>query len=177
MLTNQRSNRKYKWRYLAILPAIGLMIMLFHVPAESTVARRVIETDGIPSIFPLPPEYNNKITWNYDKEAINPITGKKAVHQGVDIAAPTGTPVYASGSGVVKQAENLGGWGMIVILEHIDGISSHYAHLDQFEVKAGDKVAKGQIIGRVGNTGQSTGPHLHYEVRKEGNPVNPAEYY
>jgi murein DD-endopeptidase MepM/ murein hydrolase activator NlpD len=78
---------------------------------------------------------------------------------------------------VVKQAENLGGWGMIVILEHMEGISSRYAHLDQFEVKAGDKVAKGQVIGRVGNTGQSTGPHLHYEVRKEGNPVNPAEYY
>ena len=99
------------------------------------------------------------------------------VHRGVDIAAPTGTPVYASGSGVVKQAENLGGWGMIVIIEHMEGISSRYAHLDRFEVKAGDKVATGQLIGHVGNTGQSTGPHLHYEVRKDGNPVNPAEYY
>lgn len=177
MLTNNRSNKKYKWRYLGILPAIGLMIILFHVPAESTVARRVIETEGIPSAFPLPSEYNNKITWNYNKEAIHPITGKKTVHHGVDIAAPTGTPVYASGSGVVKQAENLEGWGKIVIIEHTEGISSRYAHLDQFEVKAGDQVAVGQVIGRVGNTGQSTGPHLHYEVRKDGNPVNPSEYY
>ncbi len=78
---------------------------------------------------------------------------------------------------MVKQAEDLGGWGKIVILEHNEGISTRYAHLDQFDVKAGDKVAKGQVIGRVGNTGQSTGPHLHYEVRKDGNPINPAEFY
>jgi murein DD-endopeptidase MepM/ murein hydrolase activator NlpD len=78
---------------------------------------------------------------------------------------------------VVKQAEDLGGWGKIVILEHNEGISIRYAHLDQFEVKAGDKAAKGQVIGRVGNTGQSTGPHLHDEVRKDGNPFNPAKFY
>ena len=78
---------------------------------------------------------------------------------------------------MVQQAENLGGWGMIVIIEHIEGISSRYAHLDQLEVKAGDKVAKGQVIGRVENTGQSTGPHLHYEVRKDGDFINPAEFY
>lgn len=177
MLTNNRSRGKYKLRYLGILPAIGLMVMLFHVPAESTVARPAMETDGIPSVFPLPSEYKNKITWNYDKEAVNPISGKKRVHRGVDISAPTGTPVYASGSGVVKQAEDLEGWGMIVILEHMEGISSRYAHLDRFEVKTGDKVSKGQLIGRVGSTGRSTGPHLHYEVRKDGNPVDPGKYY
>ena len=78
---------------------------------------------------------------------------------------------------MVKQAESLGGWGKIIILEHSEGISSRYAHLDDFEVNAGEKVTKGQLVGHVGNTGQSTGPHLHYEVREEGDPVNPAEFY
>jgi murein DD-endopeptidase MepM/ murein hydrolase activator NlpD len=188
MLANSRSNRKYKWSYLGILPSIGLMIILFQVPAESKVAQPgtsleglsqmgAIETDGLPSVFPLPSEYKNKITWNYNKEAIHPISGEKTTHQGIDIAAPTGTPVFASGSGVVKQAENLGGWGKMVILEHSDGISSLYGHLDQYEVQSGDKVNKGEVIGRVGSTGKSTGPHLHYEVRKEGKPVNPTNFY
>ena len=136
-----------------------------------------IETDGLPLIFPLPSEYKNKITWDYKKEAIHPLSGEKTTHQGIDIAAPKGTPVFATGTGVVEKAENLGAWGKMVILEHSDGISSLYGHLDQYEVQSGDKVTEGEIIGRVGSTGKSTGPHLHYEVRKEGKPVNPTNFY
>ncbi len=65
----------------------------------------------------------------------------------------------------------------MVILEHSDGISSLYGHLDQYEVQSGDKVTKGEVIAYVGSTGKSTGPHLHYEVRKEGKPVNPTNFY
>ena len=188
MLTNTRSNRNRKWRYLGILPLMALLITLFHTAPEVSVAGTSVHAENIrlltfyegsdlPAFFPLPDKFREKVTWGYNKEAIHPITKKRSVHQGVDIAAPEGTPVFAAASGKVKMAEALGGWGKLIILEHADGFSTHYAHLDGYEVKAGDQVLKGQLIGKVGNTGQSTGPHLHYEVRKEGTHLNPADYY
>jgi murein DD-endopeptidase MepM/ murein hydrolase activator NlpD len=188
MLTNTRSNRNRKWRYLGVLPLIALMITLFHTSPELSVAGSsvnpesirllpVYESSKIPALFPLPEKYREKVTWGYNKEAIHPISKKLSVHQGVDISAPEGTPVYAAAPGKVKMEDELGGWGMLIILEHSEGFSTHYAHLDEFVVKEGDQVTKGQVIGRVGNTGQSTGPHLHYEVRKDGKHLNPADYY
>jgi murein DD-endopeptidase MepM/ murein hydrolase activator NlpD len=128
-------------------------------------------------MFPLPDKYKEKITWNFSKKAIHPFTKELTIHNGVDIAAPTGTPVYAAAAGIVKKAENLEGWGNLVILEHSDGFATAYAHMDAFKVKNGESVTRGQVIGSVGNTGQSTGPHLHYEVRKNGEYLDPAEYY
>ena len=93
------------------------------------------------------------------------------------MAAPTGTQVFASGDGVVKKAVEEKGWRKLVVVEHEDGYTTFYAHLDEIEVKNGVKVRRGEVIGRVGNTGQSTGPHLHYEVRKNGEHLNPADFY
>ena len=188
MLTNTRSNRSRKWRYLGILPLLVLLLTLFHTTPELSVAGPAVhkesisllplsERSNIPALFPLPEKFRENVTWGYNKEAIHPMSKKRSVHQGVDIAAPEGTPVYAAASGKVKIAEERGAWGKLVILEHSDGFSTHYAHLNGYDVKEGDQVTKGQIIGKVGNTGQSTGPHLHYEVRKEGTHLNPAEYY
>jgi hypothetical protein len=181
MLTNHTSNQRNKWRYLGILPVIALMIILFHTPASHSRAlpgsQSFLPEDGIPSRFPLPEKFKGIISWGYDKEAIHPISKKALVHKGIDVPAPTGTPVYASGDGVVLEAGNVEGWGKLVMLEHEEGYTTFYAHLDEIEVEIGAKVTVNQVIGKVGNTGQSTGPHLHYEVRKNGEHVNPADYY
>lgn len=190
MLTNHTSNQKDKWRYLGIIPAVGLMIILFHTPASNgraipapvpdkivRAAESLFLDDGIPSHFPLPEEYKGKVSWGYDKEAIHPISKKEMVHKGIDMPAPSGTPVYAAGGGVVKKAGNMEGWGNLVVLEHAEGFSTFYAHLDEIDVESGVKVAVGQVIGKVGNTGQSTGSHLHYEVRKNGENVNPEDFF
>jgi hypothetical protein len=182
MLTNHTSNRKNKWRYLGIIPMLALMTILFHTPASDSRAilpasGSFFLNDGIPTRFPLPEEYKGKISWGFNQEAINPISKKEMVHKGIDVPAPTGTPVYAAGGGVVLKAESLEGWGKLIVLEHAEGYTTYYAHLDEFVVEAGAKVAVGQLIGKVGNTGQSTGPHLHYEVRLKGEHLNPGDFY
>jgi murein DD-endopeptidase MepM/ murein hydrolase activator NlpD len=104
----------------------------------------------------------------------HPITGRASNHAGVDLAAPTGTPIAAAGEGVVAFAGVRGGYGNLVILEHADGTQTYYAHADRLDVRAGDRVARGQQVATVGSTGRSTGPHLHFEVRRDGVPVDPA---
>jgi murein DD-endopeptidase MepM/ murein hydrolase activator NlpD len=97
---------------------------------------------------------------------VHPITGQGRMHSGTDIGAPTGTPVLAAYAGEVATADWLGGYGMTVILKHLDGSQeSRYAHLSEILVQPGQKVQQGEIIGRVGSTGLSTGPHLHFEWR------------
>jgi len=190
MLTNHTSNRSKKWRYLGILPLVILMLTMFHTPAEQGRAGTVPDpgellnisiplllADGIPSQFPLPEKYIENITWGYNNEALHPITGKETIHKGIDVAAPTGTSVFATGDGVVKKAAEEKGWGKLVVVEHENGYATFYAHMDEIGVESGMKVRKGEEIGRVGNTGQSTGPHLHYEVRLNGNHQNPADFY
>lgn len=99
------------------------------------------------------------------------------LHKGMDIAGNIGDPVMAAFDGVVKSVfYERDGYGKVVILEHEDGLETRYAHMSEFEVKEGDKVKKGDLVGRVGNTGRSTGPHLHFELRVNGNPVNPEGY-
>jgi Meckel syndrome type 1 protein len=97
-------------------------------------------------------------------------------HAGRDISAPTGTPVRAVDCGTVTKAASEGGYGNIVCVQHSASVSTCYAHLSSFETKSGDYVEVGQVIGRVGSTGNSTGPHLHFEVRENGRAVDPAPY-
>lgn len=106
----------------------------------------------------------------------HPVTGKKGFHTGEDLRATAGTPVYAVGDGVVNKAGNGGAYGNQVVLGLGGGLASMYGHLSKFAVKPGQRVRKGQVIGYVGSTGLSTGPHLHYEVWKNGQPVNPGGY-
>lgn len=181
MLTNHTSNQRNKWRYLGIIPMLAIMLVLFHTPASQSralpAAAPFFLEDGIPAHFPLPEKFMGIISWGYDKEAIHPISKKLMTHKGIDVPAPTGTPVYAAGGGVVKKAEMVDGWGKLIVLEHAAGYTTFYAQLDEINVETGVKVAEGELIGKVGNTGQSTGPHLHYEVRIKGEHVNPADYY
>lgn len=107
---------------------------------------------------------------------IHPILKKRKYHTGLDIAAVSGTPIAASDTGVVIFSARNGGYGLMVTIDHGAGISTIYAHCSRLLVKKGQKVTKGQTIARVGSTGLSTGPHLHFEVRKDGVPVNPLDY-
>jgi len=106
----------------------------------------------------------------------DPLTHGHGNHQGVDIAAAPGQPVRASADGIVMRAGNLGGLGNAIFVAHGYGISTRYGHLSRVEVRPGQRVKRGDVIGRVGNTGRSTGYHLHYEVRQDGEPVNPLVY-
>ena len=105
----------------------------------------------------------------------HPILGYTKMHKGVDFGAPTGTPVMASGNGVVKMAGWHGGYGRYIELKHVSAYSTAYAHLSRFArgIKSGARVRQGQVIGFVGTTGRSTGPHLHYEVLLKDKQINP----
>ncbi|WP_225721285.1 M23 family metallopeptidase [Candidatus Vallotiella sp. (ex Adelges kitamiensis)] len=108
-------------------------------------------------------------------ERMHPISGRHAFHSGVDWAAPSGTPVRASGSGIVTFLGWRHGYGKTVVIRHIQQYETMYAHLSRtpLNLKAGKKIARGDVIGYVGNTGRATGPHLHYEVRHQGHRLNP----
>lgn len=125
-------------------------------------------------VWPLPPQYR-QITSPFG-DRINPVTGKRSFHEGVDIAVPEGTPVGAVLGGVVTFA----GWntalGNCVVITSDGGVRAMYGHLSQFAVSAGTQVAAGQVIGYSGNTGWSTGPHLHLQVEVNGQPCDPLEW-
>ena len=106
----------------------------------------------------------------------HPILRRRAAHKGVDLAAPRGTPVYATADGIITRADRFGSYGNYIQIEHGGELQTRFAHLSGFEVVAGDRVEKGELIGYVGSTGRSTGPHLHYEVRIAGEAVNPIPY-
>jgi len=109
---------------------------------------------------------------------IDPIYKTKKMHTGLDFTADTGTPVYSTGNGVVVECEvKRWGYGQSVIIDHGYGYRTRYAHLSEFKCKPGDKVVRGQIIGLVGSTGKSTAPHLHYEVEKNGQKINPIHFF
>lgn len=106
----------------------------------------------------------------------HPVRGGRRMHKGVDLAAPTGTPVYATANGIVGLARWGRGYGLYIKIDHGAELETRYAHLSRLAVAAGDRVEKGEVIGYVGSTGWSTGPHLHYEVRVDGVAVNPIHY-
>lgn len=103
----------------------------------------------------------------------HPLLGIVREHDGVDLAAPTGSPIVATSDGVIGQAGWRGGYGLSVEIEHGAGVESRYGHMSRIAVYPGQQVHRGDVIGYVGSTGLSTGPHLHYEVRINGAPVNP----
>lgn len=108
---------------------------------------------------------------------VHPILKKFGQHPGIDLAAPVGSTVRAIMKGQVVYADKYAGYGKVVTIRHREGYVSVYAHLDELLVNPGQKVNAGEFIGRVGSTGRSTGPHLHFEWRKDGKPRDPLEYF
>ena len=107
---------------------------------------------------------------------VHPVTGARRDHQGLDIAAPTGTPIAAAAAGRVTFAGQQRGYGNIVIVDHGNGIETRYAHQNAIGVSTGETISAGQRLGTVGSTGLSTGPHLHFEVRRDGAAVDPRQF-
>lgn len=105
-----------------------------------------------------------------------PIAGASTNHKGMDFAAPTGTPIYVAASGTVTSASYSGNAGNMIVINHGNGLQTYYMHCNSMYVRAGQTVSKGQNIGAVGSTGNSSGPHLHFQVMQNGTPVNPRNY-
>ncbi len=108
---------------------------------------------------------------------LHPILGRYRMHKGIDIAAPKGTNVYAPGNGKVIEIKRKGGYGKEIVIDHSYGYTSRYAHLSKILVFKGQRVQRGEIIAKVGSTGLSTAPHLHYEIRVNNQAINPENYF
>lgn len=149
---------EYQTEYLATLEA-GLL-------------QQSVYKDMLPNSSPVAAAYNSSsYGWRRD-----PFTKRRAFHSGLDFTARSGTPIYAAGDGVVTFAKRTRGYGRLVKVDHGSGLETRYAHASKLLVKSGDRVTKGQIIAKVGSTGRSTGPHLHYEIRLNGVALDPRKY-
>ena len=121
------------------------------------------------------PVHGGRITSEFGPRT-HPVTGAHRDHHGLDIAAATGTPIGAAADGKVTFAGSQGGYGNVVIVDHGNGTETRYAHQDTIAVTVGQSIRAGQRVGTVGSTGMSTGPHLHFEVRRHGEPVDPHRF-
>jgi len=130
-----------------------------------------IRANALPNLWPI----EGKVTGSFG-ERIDPFNGEGAFHSGVDISAAVGTQIVAPADGVVVLSEFTGGYGRCIEIDHGNGIRTRYGHLSGFAVASGQRVQRGDVIGFVGDSGRSTGPHLHYEVRINDTPVNPYKY-
>jgi murein DD-endopeptidase MepM/ murein hydrolase activator NlpD len=125
----------------------------------------------VPSVWPV-----NGVLLSRFGERTDPFSGEGAIHAGVDISAPTGTPVHSAADGIVSRAEYYGGYGKLVVIDHGNGMSTRYGHLSRFDVVPGQEVRRGDVIAFSGATGRATSPHLHYEIRLGGAAINPHSY-
>jgi murein DD-endopeptidase MepM/ murein hydrolase activator NlpD len=141
----------------------------------SAAARAAAGIAGPVSIPSRTPLAGLTMTSNFGMR-VHPIFGGMRAHKGIDLSAPVGTPIYATADGVVGKAAWFGGYGLYVQLEHGNDLETRYGHMSRLNVAEGQTVHKGDILGYVGTTGNSTGPHLHYEVRVDGVAVNPVPY-
>ncbi len=132
---------------------------------------------AMPAIQPVKNEDLTRMASGYGWRS-DPFTKARKKHWGMDFTSPVGTPIYASGDGVVERADqNSSGYGKHIRIDHGFGFISLYAHMSKYNVRKGQKVKRGNLIGFVGNTGRSQGPHLHYEIIKNGVKINPIDFY
>jgi len=133
---------------------------------------RQLEADALPSAWPTRSRLVTS-TWGYRRD---PFTGETVFHAGIDISGRKGDPVYAAGDGVVEETGFDATRGRHIVIRHRNGLTSHYYHLSDIEAEKGAAVKRGERIGRLGSTGRSTGPHLHFAVEADGESVNPLDY-
>lgn len=139
---------------------------------EALLLQQSMKENALPNEMPVKGAYNSSsYGWRVD-----PFTGNNAFHEGLDFPAQIGTPIYAAASGIVTTAELTPDYGKIIKIDHGSGVETRYAHASKLLVKVGERVEKGQLIAEVGSTGRSTGAHLHFEVRLNGDPLDPRKY-
>ena len=161
MIAKEKSSKWKLISYLLIIPVVTIMTMSFTGTTN--------KEGDIPGISPIS-DYE-KVSLEFGE--INP---RQQIHKGIDFKAKTGTEVVATADGVATVVEFRKGYGNLIVITHKDGYETRYAHLSGFAIEQGEKVKEGKLIGFVGSTGYSTGPHLHYEVRINGEAVNPRDY-
>ena len=167
MMTKKNSAHWKKLTYLLLLP------MIFFFSFSFTVLSPEAE---IPSISPVRKGEIEKVSSGFGMR-INPITKEETLHKGMDFIAKEGTEILATASGIViEKAYKKNGYGKMIVIDHGNNCETRYTHMKDFNVEAGDHIHKGAVIGYVGSTGRSTRPHLHYEVRLNGEPVDPVPY-
>lgn len=139
---------------------------------EAKLLQSSVLREMLPNSSPVEAAYSSSsYGWRID-----PMSGHRAFHEGLDFPAAVGTAVYAAADGIVTTAVQTPDYGNLLKIDHGSGLETRYAHNSRLLVKSGERVMKGQKIALIGNTGRSTGPHLHYEIRLNGNPLDPREY-
>ncbi len=189
MITKINTSKKAGFRFLFVLPLLAIVLLAFAKPTGTKTKLLTVtmlsnsedQTSNIPSIPPIK-EKDIISTMGFGWH-IHPIYKIKKFHEGMDLKASEGTPVYATASGTIElvkeNKDSAGNYvyeGMYIVIRHSAQFQTRYTHLSGFAVKQRDQVSLGQVIGYVGSTGMSTGPHLHYEVIKDGKPVDPKNY-
>jgi murein DD-endopeptidase MepM/ murein hydrolase activator NlpD len=160
-----------------LVPTISESLHDYNFLRSSAVTRpgasyaRRWHSNTIPSIWPV----DGRLMGPYGQRT-DPFSGEGAYHTGVDISAPSGTPIRAAADGIVSFAARSGGYGRLVIVDHGGGFETYYAHLSRYDVLQGQEIRRGNVVGAVGSSGRVTAPHLHYEVRNGGAPVNPYRF-
>ena len=140
---------------------------------DLTLTKQAARVARLPTAMPLASVTQLSSTYGWRR---HPFHAEPSVHEGLDFAAPPGTPILAASGGVVRTAAYQGGFGNLIEIDHGEGLLTRYAHAKVLLVKKGDLVTRGQMIARVGSTGLSTGPHLHFEVRQDDKPLDPRAY-
>ncbi|MBT8491417.1 MAG: M23 family metallopeptidase [Deltaproteobacteria bacterium] len=133
--------------------------------------RLPMDIHDLPILVSRPAEGDLSSPFGYRRDPIR--KRRRKFHRGIDFHGKRGHPVYAAGPGVVTRARRNGGYGRVVYIDHGLGLETRYAHLHRIHVEEGDFVPAGTLVGRIGSTGRSTGPHLHFEVRRNGRAINP----
>lgn len=164
--------------YTTVLPILISLLMAFSTRKDFVdIYHGEIDPGQDPISLGLPiAEKNNFLLESGFGERLHPVLKEKRMHTGVDLIAEEGVPVVSAEEGVVIKAQMAGAWGNLIEVQHDDTYSTAYAHMKSMDVKVGDKVKKGQLIGLVGNTGLSSRYHLHFELHKKGVPIDPINY-
>jgi hypothetical protein len=183
MLQKSKTNRFNQIKYALLIPLLAIFMYSFGTKEvyvikqanKSINVSKTVKQEPLKFTNPINPKKLTRMASGYGMR-IHPILKTKRMHKGMDFVAPKGTPVFASASGTVLEAATTNTLGKIIRIKHTDDFQTNYYHLSAINVKTGDQVVSGDLIGKVGNTGKSMAPHLHFEIQKEGVPVNPINY-
>ena len=174
MFSNKSQTKGYTGALLGAFMLFGYVALsarcAYAIPLQATMIKD--RQALLPFVYPV---MGPRMSSDYGMRK-HPMKRVRKHHHGVDLAAPVDAPIRAVASGRVMYSDPLGGYGKLVVIQHADGITSHYGHCNALQVSPGQRVRAGEIIGTVGSTGISTGPHLHFEIRKNGEPTDPENF-